>query len=320
MRFYLKSPFTNSHISKPGPILNKHPLAVKIKPMSHAYLIMAHENMPLVQTLLNCLDDPRNDIYVHIDKKFGALPALTTRLSRLFLLDHRIDVRWADYSQVECELLLIQAALSDDKQYSYLHLISGADLPLHNQDYIHAFCDLHNGKEFIGYQHTEETPEIFRRTHHYHLFPRQFRSNNIIIRGLRRAGLCIQDILGIRRNKGIVFKKGAQWFSITTGLAKYFLEHRAEIKKRLQYTFCPDEVALQTLAWSSPYRDNIWDVSNEYRGCMRCINWQDGILLDWEDKDYDTLAESGAFFARKFNTKDPAFIKKIVRLSESALK
>ena len=36
--------------------------------MKHAYLILAHHEFGLLQTLIDCLDDVRNDIYVHIDK------------------------------------------------------------------------------------------------------------------------------------------------------------------------------------------------------------------------------------------------------------
>ena len=37
--------------------------------MKHAYLIIAHSNLKQLQQLLLLLDDPRNDIYIHIDAK-----------------------------------------------------------------------------------------------------------------------------------------------------------------------------------------------------------------------------------------------------------
>lgn len=37
--------------------------------MKHAYCIIAHNNLEQLQRLLLLLDDPRNDIYIHIDKK-----------------------------------------------------------------------------------------------------------------------------------------------------------------------------------------------------------------------------------------------------------
>ena len=35
----------------------------------HAYLIMAHNQWELLAQLLATLDDERNDIYLHVDKK-----------------------------------------------------------------------------------------------------------------------------------------------------------------------------------------------------------------------------------------------------------
>lgn len=35
----------------------------------HAYLIIAHSNLKQIHKLLLLLDDPRNDIYIHLDLK-----------------------------------------------------------------------------------------------------------------------------------------------------------------------------------------------------------------------------------------------------------
>ena len=37
--------------------------------MKHAYLVIAHKNDYTFQTLLNLIDDERNDIFIHMDKK-----------------------------------------------------------------------------------------------------------------------------------------------------------------------------------------------------------------------------------------------------------
>lgn len=36
--------------------------------MKHAFLIIAHNEYPVLEVLLSMLDDERNDIYLHIDK------------------------------------------------------------------------------------------------------------------------------------------------------------------------------------------------------------------------------------------------------------
>ena len=41
--------------------------------MKHAFLIMAHNEPAVLRTLLAMLDDPRNDVYLHIDRRADAL-------------------------------------------------------------------------------------------------------------------------------------------------------------------------------------------------------------------------------------------------------
>lgn len=40
----------------------------------HAYLILCHNNFEHLQNLLRALDDDRNDIYIHVDKKVQDCP------------------------------------------------------------------------------------------------------------------------------------------------------------------------------------------------------------------------------------------------------
>ena len=38
----------------------------------HAYLIIAHDKPRQLEILLSLLDDPRNDVYLHLDSRFVA--------------------------------------------------------------------------------------------------------------------------------------------------------------------------------------------------------------------------------------------------------
>lgn len=123
--------------------------------LKHAYLIMAHSNWEQLDKLVNLLDDPWNDIYLHIDKKnlvhfnkFHEHRRIKAKYSQIVFVDS-IDVRWGHVSQIEAELSLFEKA--SEKPHAYYHLISGVDLPLHCQTYIHQFFDKHQGVEFIGY-------------------------------------------------------------------------------------------------------------------------------------------------------------------------
>ena len=83
----------------------------------HAFLIIAHGHFSILKKLLIMLDDPRNDIYLHIDKHvkqfdFEGLERLVKRAGLFFT--PRIKVYWGHSSQVDCELLLLGEFTDDD--------------------------------------------------------------------------------------------------------------------------------------------------------------------------------------------------------------
>jgi hypothetical protein len=278
---------------------------------------MAHNEFELLQILVSCLDDSRNDLFVHIDRKVNALPSLHVTKAGLLMLEERVDVRWGDVSVVEAEYALFEAAVKKGP-YQYYHLLSGADLPIKSQDDIHKFFDVHSGKEFIGYTLTTITPEVIRKVQRWHLFPKCFRSKSMVVRIPRALFLRIQEWLGIKRNLGIDFKKGTQWVSITDGLVRYVINHKEWAFKTFSHTFCSDEIFVHTLCWQSTFRENIFNTERDADGCMRAIKWNNGCLSDWQADDLNSLKLSSALFARKFNSTDMSFINSVLKLSDNA--
>ena len=65
--------------------------------MKHAYLIIAHDEPYILEKVLKLIDDERNDIYLHIDKKWKDFNfkyfKSVVRESHLFFTK-RLDVRW----------------------------------------------------------------------------------------------------------------------------------------------------------------------------------------------------------------------------------
>lgn len=277
----------------------------------HAYLILAHNDLPLLELLVSYLDFEVNDIYIHIDRK-AAYDGSTikTSKSRLFILLERMNARWGDVSLVQVQLDLLKAA-SVHGQYSYYHFLSGVDLPLKSQEYIHSFCLKNNGKEFIGFVNGDRiATEVDRRVCRYHLFARRFQSNNMLIRSVRKMFIELQILLGIRRNKGIDFKKGPQWCSITNDFALFLLQKEKDILHIFSHTYAPDEFFVQTIAWNSDFRERIYNTEDEFEGCLRFINWKDGVLRPFEIYDIDGLFKSDKWFARKFSSCDSDLLNK----------
>lgn len=291
--------------------------------MKHAYLIIAHSQFDLLQRLASVLDDKRNDIFVHVDKKVAKLPELHVNQSQLFILDNRVDVRWGDLSVVEAEYALFEKAIRTGA-YSYFHLLSGVDMPLKNQDKIHAFFDAHVGKEFIGYSQYDYGEEVDRKVKRYHLFPKHYRNSgkflDFIRKGMRFGYLQLQYLFRQRRHRQMAFKKGTQWVSLTGNFVAYLLTKKKEVLTTYHHSFCSDEIYKQTLCWHSPFRAEIYDINNEARGCMRMIGWENGALKDWKDEDYDKLMQSDFLFARKFNNKHLQVVDRITKKLQSGSK
>lgn len=283
--------------------------------MKHAYLILAHHEFALLQILVSCLDDSRNDIYIHFDRKLKSLPVITAQKAGLHILGRRVDVRWGDVSQIKAEYALLEAAL-DHGPYGYYHFLSGVDLPLKSQDFIHGFFDARQGREFIGYSISELTPQLVRKVQRWHLFPRHFQSRSVFVKAPRALFIRIQEILGIKRNRKVDFKKGPNWVSITEPLARYVIENKKWALRTFRNTFCGDELFIQTLCWNSAFRSSIYDAGSN-RGCLREIGWKDGRLIDWGAGDLEQLKSSPALFARKFNSSDMDFIRAVAALGKT---
>lgn len=263
----------------------------------HAYLIIAHNNFEQLQTLLDLLDDERNDIYLHIDKKSRNVPVFTTKRSGLIMAE-RMNVMWGGYSQIQCELALMAAA--GQGHYDYYHLLSGIDLPLKTQDQIHAFFRENGGKEYIDFDREDCESRGFRiRTRYYHWLQNYAGSSpktwNRTLRVLNWGLVYVQKLLRVDRTEQLRQYKGANWFSITDRMVQYVLEQRELVRKQFVHTFCADEVFLQTLAMASPWKEQIVD------DFLRAIDWQRGDPYVYRAEDVPALLASDRLWGRKFN-------------------
>ena len=88
------------------------------------------------------------------------------------------------------------------------------------------------------------------------------------------------------------------------------ITRRPAVLRRFRNTRCADEIVLQTLLLNSRFRDRVENTP------LCFVDWQTGpeyprtFTLD----DFPRLLESGAYFARKFDsTKDPGVIRQVLQ-------
>ena len=279
-----------------------------IKQKRHAYLIMAHHKFDILEEILKDLDDERNDIFLHIDKKAKNINIVNikSKVARAnLILTKRMNVYWGGYSQIECICMLLQTA-TEYCEHDYYHFMVGVEFPLKSQNYIHNFFEKNYGYEFIGFDNYDLI--FLERVKFYHPFNSYARNNNFIgkiLNKIRIASVKFQKTIGFSYNSrcDIEFKKGNANWSITHKLALYILSKRKEIKKIYRHSFCGDEIFIHTLVFNSNFWNVVYDKKDEYHSSMRMMTWTDS-HNQYHICDLKELIESDRLFARKIDGDD----------------
>ena len=258
---------------------------------------MAHNEFEVLQRLVSLLDDERSDFFIHFDAKVKTLPEITVEKGRLFVLKNRVDVRWGTFSQIETELVLMEAAQAKGP-YGHYHILSGTHLPLKPVDELMRFYDEHPEESVARFWPKDEADADFK-LRRYHFPLKHFKSG----RPLRRY-VCqrtwqliikIQKILGIRHLKDCVFTKTDQWLSVTDSACRYLLDHKKEIHSKYRWSFCPDEYFVASELLKQPSRFKMMDCANLLFVVFDNDSPKQIPVLQW-----DELRKTDFYWARKF--------------------
>ena len=292
----------------------------------HAYLIMAHNNFEQLKLLIDVLDHERVDIFIHIDKKsdFRDYDSLKAHAKRSYIdIFSEVSVYWADYSQTECEVALLERAVSHSK-HAYYHLISNADFLTMSQEKVLAFFDANAGKEFVAFRfpknHWPFNNKPYTTEHkYYHFMTKSLRTGNKLV---DVSSYCIeyflvflQFIFRVDRIKGkYVPCKGSNWWSITQDLADYIISQKEWIEKNFKHTRSSDEVFTSVLVYNSDFDSRLYDRSHlsANNENQRYIDWNRGFPYSFKISDYDEIVASGFPFVRKTNMNtDGGLVKRL---------
>ena len=274
--------------------------------MKIAYCIICHRNTNILRTSIQTLASD-NDIYLHVDKKANIVDFDEYKNDVSFIKE-RIDVRWGRYPQIESMLVLLNEARK--KNYDYICLLSGDDLPLKSSIEIRDFFDENRGKEFIGIQKDFDEAQLENRLKYEYTSNLSLKKDKNI---LEKSIILIQKKLKLTAlNKYYKLLpslyKGANWFCLSKDLINYifdYLEENRWYKSAFAKSCCGDEIFFQTIVMNSDYRDRIYhyDIeSDDNRMALRYIDWVSGpeypkIL---NEDDFSNIKKSDCLFGRKF--------------------
>lgn len=263
--------------------------------MKIAHLILTHKNPAQLGRLLNALDHPSFDFFIHIDKKVDAGAfAHFGKQDRVFFIENRASVFWAAYGTIQATINAFREILT--REYDYINVISAQDFPLKPPAFIYEYINSRAGTEFITCESIdEEWKEAAPRVRQYHFV-------NWRIPGKYRLAKLANKILPPRKfplDYKIVGR--ANWFTITREAARYILEFEKdhpEVVRYFRYCWGADEFFFASILYNSRFKNQI--VNN-----LVYVDWsapeKPGHPKILVSEDLNKLKSTDKLFGRKFD-------------------
>ncbi len=299
------------------------------------YLIIAHHRPLQLRKLIKTLHTNEVHFFIHIDKKSNLSEFQevlnSVEFSNITFCKRQVNVIWADYSQVEATLELMNEVVSA-KRSGYNVLLSGVDFPLRSNEYISSFFTKNYGINYISTvsMHAEKnrSKHPWRALQHcFHPYPTE-RTSIFIPSIFERSFYKRSTISKLKellhspdRNKifRLMTKKnvppyislfgGSNWWALPIETVSYVLEFinkHPDYIEFMKYTHCTDEMFFQCIIASKLELSSI-------RESLTYANWnrqRGNPPITFVNSDFSELeaASKSHLFARKFNMDDDVVI------------
>jgi len=279
------------------------------------YFILAHKNPTQIRDLITLLDDKKSLFFIHIDKKSNEDEyKIIIENSSCHFIKKRISCSWGKYN-------LVQATLNAMKEVQYFmsinyktldyHFImmSGEDLPLKNNSFIHEFLENKIKTSFINYW---ELPYekwwdggLFRFKNlyffQYKKYPKLNYWTNKIIKKMHLNFLFPLNKFNKQFPDFKIFG-ASQWMILNKNVLQFVLEKNKEIRKFnsiFKYVLAPDELYFASLILN-------YDVQKQFsienlKTHLVCFSGVEVSPKYLQVEDIDNNRED-LLFARKFDS------------------
>ncbi|MGX5819039.1 beta-1,6-N-acetylglucosaminyltransferase [Chitinophaga lutea] len=263
--------------------------------MKSAFIILAHKNPPQLQRLLQRLQHPGIDCYVHLDGKADIRQwAECFAMPQVYPIRRRVKVNWAGYGTIGAALNSVREVVGAGKQYSFIHLISAQDYPLTDAGSLVRFFDARRGQEFLDVLPPEKLEPMMSKIAQYHF-------EDLRLPGKYRLARIFNRMMPPRRHPlGMKVYGGSLWWSLSMECAAYcvqYYDRHPAMRRFYKYTWGGDEFIFQTIILNSPYKDRV------VRDHLRYIDWSEGFAhpKTFTPGDLPAILSSGKLLARKFD-------------------
>lgn len=271
-----------------------------------AILITAYKNYQHLISLVDFFDDKFN-IYIHIDKKSSISEEDIKNLSsrkRVQYVSQQYKINWGGINHLKAILELANKAIENPAN-KFFHLITGHDYPIVSLDKFSDFFNTNQNNDFMEYftlpysAWPEDGMDRLSRYNIYDLIDGRTGLNERLIKGFSK----LQKKIGFKRGFSSGFPSlygGSTYWSLRRESLEYVFQYMTEYPKflkRFRYSFCSEEIFFQTILLNSLFKDRI--INNN----LRFIIWEErngNFPANLDINDYNSLRQSDALFARKF--------------------
>ncbi len=269
--------------------------------MRIAFLIMAHKAPEQIEKLINRLNHPDFEFYIHLDAKINMDDFdYLGQKEGVYFTKTRIHVSWAAFSFTTSIYKCMEEILSVNQKYDFINVLSGQDYPIKSTEGIHRYFTEHKENNFISFEEkgSEWWGHAIGRITNYHFinykFPGRYRIQFLVNFIMPKRKFPLPYVLygGPR----------ASWFTISTKCAAYVVQvmnDNPKLRRFCNFTWGSDEFLFQTIIMNSGFA---YTVLNDV---VNYIDWSGGganpKILKVED--YESLMNSDKLFARKFDVK-----------------
>jgi hypothetical protein len=267
--------------------------------MRIAHIIITHKNPVQLERMLQKMQHPEFDFYIHVDKKVDINSyQYLTQIRGVNLIKKRLNCNWGGYSTLQAMVSSLKEVILSGVNYGFYNLLSGQDYPLKSNDYIYNFLLDNADKSFIYYENENSDwwENAVHRFQRYHLTDFNFRGKTFI------EGL-INKVMPIRKFPFSMKLYGgckSSWWTLNRESAIYvanFFSNETRMNKFLKFCWGTDEFIIPTILVNSPLKDSIVNDN------LRYIDFPSGManpkILELDDMD--KMMSSHMLFARKFD-------------------
>lgn len=266
--------------------------------MKQAILITAYQDLIKLKDIIEWFDADF-DFYIHIDRKCKEPYGFLAQYPNVSIIT-KYRIQWGSDRHLLAILSLINQVCKSGP-YSYVHLITGSDIPIKNiKDFKSFFSEINESNyiEYFSLPHDTWLGEGgLQRIKYYWVGIRWFdarkRYRNIvgkIVKVQRKLHIC-RDLSFEKKLWG-----GGTYWSLTGDAVNYLNQKMSDRKylKHYLHSSVAEELWAQTILLNS----SLFSVENNNLRFMKWVgNAASPSVLSKDD--YDDICQSDAFFARK---------------------